>query len=135
MINYRLTAALAAGLIVAITVSNVFGSPMHITPAQAARWALSTPKPEYPKSARIRRATGSGYFKLRVRIKTGRVKEITILRSTGNKTLDTAAIQAFALWRFKTGVLPSIRSGKSDTKDPFADEDCLILVPLTFTSP
>jgi TonB family protein len=60
------------------------------------------------------------------------VKEVTIQRSTGHKTLNTAAIQTLRRWQFKPGVLPSIRHVDPKTKDPSADEDSFIGVPIIF---
>jgi TonB family protein len=80
-------------------------------------------------------ATGSGLFRLRVDIKTGRVKEITTLGSTGNAVLDIAAIQTLREWRFKPGVLPSIRQIYPRTTEPHADVDCFIRIPISFTLP
>src|SRR5437667_222785 len=81
----------------------------HITEAQARQWAISMPQPKYPEAARLRRITGSGFFKLRVNRASGRVTQIVTLRSTGNQLLDASAISTLQQWRFKTGVLPSIR--------------------------
>jgi len=123
-----LTAALfATGPLLSISAS------VHITAEQARQWAISMPQPEYPESARRRGITGSGFFKLRVEIKTGRVKQITTLRSTGDKALDTTAIQTLARWCFKPNVLPSMRQLDPKTKEPLADQDSFIGVPITFT--
>jgi TonB family protein len=105
---------------------------LQVTAEEAQEWAISTPQPEYPEAARLRRATGSGFFILRVQIKTGQVKEMTTQQSTGDKTLNTAAIQTLRRWRFKPGVLPSIRRVDPKTKDPSADEDSFIGVPIIF---
>jgi hypothetical protein len=71
------------GAVLTLTGANVRGS-VHITEEQARQWAVSTPQPKYPEAARLRRITGLGYFKLRVNRATGRVTQITVLRSTGN---------------------------------------------------
>jgi TonB family protein len=132
MITRHRSIQFAAAVFVALmSVSSVCASP-QVTEEEARQWAISTPQPKYPESARPRRATGSGFFILRVRIKTGQVKEVTIQRSTGDKTLNTAAIQTLRRWRFKPGVLPSIRRVDPKTKDPSADEDSFIGVPVTF---
>ena len=134
MITRHRSIQLAAALFVAImSVSSVCASP-QVTAEEAQQWAISTPQPEYPESARLRRATGSGFFILRVQITTGRVKEITTQRSTGDKALNTAAIETLRRWQFKPGVLPSIRHVDPETKDPSADEDSFIGVPVIFGS-
>ena len=104
---WHLSTIIAA--VLALTGANIRAS-MHITAEQARQWAVSTPQPKYPEAARLRRITGLGYFKLRVNRATGRVTEITVLRSTGNQLLDASAISTLRQWRFRGGgVLPSIR--------------------------
>jgi len=112
--------------------TNARGST-HITAEQARQWALSTPQPRYPEAARLRRITGLGYFKLRVDRATGRVKELTVLWSTGNQLLDASAISTLRQWRFRGGgVLPSIKQISPSSRDPFADRDLFIGVPVHF---
>ena len=95
-------------------------------------FAISTPQPTYPEAARLQRITGLGYFKVRVRTATGLVKQVSVLRSTGNQLLDAAAIKALSQWRFKAGVLPSTKRLHPSSHDPFANEDLLIAVPVHF---
>jgi TonB family protein len=104
----------------------------HITAEQARQWLISAPQPAYPESARVSRIQGSGYFKLIVRVKTGRIQRIVVFRSTGSSTLDTAAVQALRQWRFKPGVLPSMRQLHPPSKEPDADKNACILVPISF---
>jgi len=104
----------------------------HITAEQARQWTIFTPPPAYPESARIRGIQGSGSFKLIVRVKTGRIQRIVVLHSTGNSTLDAAAIQALRRWRFRPNVLPSMRKLNPPAKEPDADEDACIVVPISF---
>jgi len=131
--NYQRSVCATAVALVAMMISlSVFGST-HFTGEQLRKLALSMPLPGYPESARLRGAMGTGYFKVRVQRKTGRVKAITILRSTSDTDLDSAAIASLRQWRFKPGVLPSIRSVNPKTHDPFADEDFLMMVPVKFT--
>jgi TonB family protein len=106
---------------------------VSVTAAPPPIFALSTPDPDCPKSARLRR--GSGYFKLRVLIKTGKVKEVSTLQSTGDKVFDDAAIRTLSQWRFKPGMVPPNRPPKSDTKERFYDEEYFIKVPITFDCP
>src|SRR6266852_9819243 len=89
------------------------------------KFAIATPQPIYPEAARLQRITGLGYFKVRVQRATGRVKEVSVLRSTGNQLLDAAAIKALSQWRFKAGALPSIKQHNPTSHDPFANEDLL----------
>jgi TonB family protein len=43
--------------------------------------------------------SGSGAFQLTFDYDTGRLREIHIVRSTGKRVLDDAAISALKLWR------------------------------------
>ena len=121
---------LALAALVAIRISAAAST--HLTALQAREWTIFAPQPAYPESARTRRIQGSGHFKLIVRVKTGRIQRIVIFRSTGNSALDAAAIQALQQWRFKPGVLPSMRQLYPPTKEPDADEDACALVPISF---
>ena len=105
----------------------------ELTPEQVKQFEVSTPQPKYPETARLRRITGLGYFLLRINRATGKVIEITVLRSTGNQLLDSASISTLRLWRFKGGkVLPSIRQIHPSSRDQFADRDIRIMVPVHF---
>ena len=86
--------ALAALVIIPLSAT----ASTHLTAAQARERTIFAPQPAYPESARTRRIQGSGYFKLIVRVKTGRVQRIVIFRTTGNSALDAAAIQALRQW-------------------------------------
>jgi len=120
--------ALAALMVIRISAA----ASTHLTAEQAHKWTIFAPHPAYPDSARTRKIQGSGYFKVIVRVKTGSVQRIVIFRSTGSLALDTAAIQALRQWRFKPGVLPSMRQLNPPSKEPDADEDACILVPISF---
>ena len=121
---------LALAALVAIQMSAA--ASIHLTAAQARQWTIFAPHPAYPESARTRRIQGSGYFKLIIRVKTGRIRRIVIFRSTGDSALDGAAIGALRQWRFKPAVLPSMRQLYPPTKEPHADEDACVLVPISF---
>jgi protein TonB len=89
--------------------------------------------PEYPIEARAHHITGSGIFVLRVQIKSGRVKEVIIARSTGHAILDNAAVKTLREWQFKPDTLPSSKEIFLKGQNPFATEDSLIKVPISFT--
>jgi protein TonB len=88
--------------------------------------------PEYPIEARAHHITGSGIFVLQVQIKSGRVKEVIIARSTGHAILDNAAVKTLREWQFKPSTLPSSKEIFKG-QNPFAAEDSVIKVPITFT--
>jgi TonB family protein len=104
------------------------------SPEQIMSWRVKTPLPDYPMEARARRAIGSGVYKIHFIVKTGTVRYVQIVKSTGDKSLDTAAVTAFKQWRFKSGVLPTVRAlAQQASKEPYADEDFVVKVPVTFT--
>jgi TonB family protein len=71
-------------------------------------------------------------FKLYVYAKTGQLRSIKILRSTRDKALDAAAIWALLQWRFKPGALRTMRQLYPPSKEPHADEDACVAVPISF---
>jgi protein TonB len=60
------------------------------------------PFPDYPQWARARHLAGSGVFRARVD-EQGRVTQITILKSTGHKELDSLAVQTLSRWHGRPG--------------------------------
>ncbi len=75
---------------------------------------------------------GRWYVILRVRIRTGLVKDVQADRSTGSDLLDFAAIRALQQWRFKSDALPPIKVELPQRKDAFATEDSFVRVPVSF---
>lgn len=72
-----------------------------MTPAEMKRVMTSTPHPTYPPIGRLRALKGSGEFRLRIVEKTGKIIEVGVLKSTGHKELDDAALQALRSWRVR----------------------------------
>jgi TonB family protein len=122
--------ALAAAAVVLVTVDASAGP--YLTAEQGRQLAIAIPKPVYPESARQRRITGSGVFKLYVHAKTGRLTSVKILHSTGDRALDAAAVWALLHWRFKPGVLPTMRQLYPASKEPDADKNACVCVPVSF---
>jgi len=77
--------------------------------ASARTQALSTPSPDYPDTVRDRGITGQGVFMANLDSKTGTVRSVATLRSTGNELLDQAALKALRQWKFKPGRLLIVR--------------------------
>jgi protein TonB len=72
--------------------------------------AIYAPPPEYPIEVRERHLTGDGIIVVDVDQNTGYVTAAHVLKSTGHKILDNAALRAFRLWRFKPGkAKPQVR--------------------------
>jgi TonB family protein len=59
--------------------------------------------PEYPREARDNGVTGKGVAAVKVDQATGHVKSVSMIKSTGNESLDKAALRALQQWRFQPG--------------------------------
>lgn len=90
------------------------------------------PHPVYPADAIQRHASGEGVFLLRVQIKTGRVTQVTVGLSTGDRSLDAAAMKALLQWRFKSGSLSHRQVRSVDVQPPLTDNEALIKLPMRF---
>jgi TonB family protein len=64
--------------------------------------------PAYPYAARDQHLEGSGLYRLNIK-PDGTVDSVTILKSTGHRLLDEAAVDAFRQWRFKPGALHALK--------------------------
>lgn len=119
------------GLFLGIFASCVLAESRPLTKEEKA-FAIQAPQPEYPEAAKSKNITGAGVFEIRADVKTGKVKKVTILRSTGSSVLDKAALNTLQKWIFKPNALPPISSTQPQRKDKFANEDALIDVPISF---
>lgn len=88
------------------TASALAGVPL-VTRQQM--WA-NTPDPVYPPTALQKRIVGRGVFLLKIDPQQRTVSRVTILQSTGSKSLDDAAVQTLSKWRLR-------RSGLADRVD------------------
>jgi TonB family protein len=70
------------------------GEPLKLEPVYYA------PRPQYPQSARKQHLEGTGIAEIRIK-SDGSVASVKMLRSTGHKILDEAAIHGFLGWRFR----------------------------------
>jgi TonB family protein len=73
-------------------------------------FALYAARPRYPYEARAKSMQGTGVVLMRVDSRTGYVTSAQMLKSTGHKLLDDAALEAFRQWRFKPGTVSVVRS-------------------------
>jgi TonB family protein len=83
-------------------------SPQPNFKAKAA--AIYAPPPTYPKDAEGKHPEGRGVVLMEIDQKTGWVKSARMEKSTGNRLLDDAALQAFSRWRFKPGTAQRVHS-------------------------
>jgi TonB family protein len=58
-------------------------------------------KPEYPYEERAKKHTGAGLFRMDIDLKTGAVRQVTVVRSIEYNRLDEAAKHALVQWRFR----------------------------------
>jgi TonB family protein len=79
-----------------------------ISDEEMTRNAISSPPAPYPEEAQKRNLTGNGLYELRV-AKDGKVSQVAIVKSAGNRVLDQAARSAFLKWRFKPGVFVKVQ--------------------------
>jgi TonB family protein len=67
-------------------------------------WTVMPRYPRYPHGLHgIEFQEGSGIFRLSLDLKTGRVIDVTVVKSTGHSTLDGSAIEALRQWALKPG--------------------------------
>jgi TonB family protein len=59
--------------------------------------------PEYPDADRAKHHVGIGRYHIVLDLKTGGVTKISVIKSTGFRTLDAAAVAALRQWRWKPG--------------------------------
>ena len=120
-------------LLALLPVSFCFAASPQVTiPQDATALVLTAPRPEYAVEAQLRRERGSGVFLVRAKIKSGRVTQVIVARTTGYKLLDDAAVKALRHWWFKPGALVHREITKPRLTPPVAADECLVLVPLTF---
>jgi len=76
--------------------------PAPITPPDASAASLKNPAPRYPIESRRKREEGT--VRLRVVISVdGKVKSISIAKTSGFERLDEAALDTVRKWKFKPG--------------------------------
>jgi TonB family protein len=73
--------------------------------AFCVRDAVFAPFPGYIGDYAVvtRYIQGDGLYRLNIDVNTGRVRQVTIIKSTGLARLDTASTSAFKQWVFKPG--------------------------------
>lgn len=70
--------------------------------------AIYHPSPKYPYAARQQHCAGIGIFVLYVR-PDGAVSSVEVAQSTGYSILDQSRIEAFRQWRFRPGIVKSVK--------------------------
>lgn len=76
-------------------------------PARAAEVGVGNPLPSYPFAARRQGLEGRTVIRVRVS-PLGEAARVSVLESSGHRTLDGAALRALSDWRF----VPALRNGR-----------------------
>jgi TonB family protein len=87
----------------------VVRTPEIASYTSAKAFATFTPLPKYPLRARSPGVTGTGVCIVSVDPASGRVTGASMEQSTGDRTLDKSAVDAFRKWRFKPGKVSKVR--------------------------
>src|SRR5438552_14148178 len=92
-------------LAICLSLTLVAASPStsNRSPVPKVEVTVYAPNPQYPPEARQARLSGSGWFRLFF-TEAGRVTHVRVIKSTGSKILDAAAVQTLVHWRFKPGL-------------------------------
>jgi protein TonB len=78
--------------------------PARLSVPGAKSLAVFAPSPRYPTDEQGTRPAGRGLVLIEIDEKTGSVTFAKMEKSTGNKLLDDAALEAFRRWRFRPGI-------------------------------
>jgi TonB family protein len=94
-----------------VSISSVYAqsaTPAGIA-APAPLKAIYTPKPVYRPEWGRQGLTGKGVVLVTIDKETGKVTGARMLKSTGNKLLDGAALEAYSQWRFQPGTVSQVK--------------------------
>jgi TonB family protein len=85
------------------------GTSGSVSSSSARALALNAPWPEYPSAARQNKITGDGIAMMTIDPR-GSVTHVSMWKSTGNPSLDDAALRSFRRWRFKPGSVSRVKA-------------------------
>jgi TonB family protein len=80
-----------------------------IEEAESKQLLVFAAKPSYPYEAYRMRVSGEGIFDLKFDYETGHLREIHVVKSTGNNFLDGHSIGALKLWKAKPRSIHTLR--------------------------
>jgi hypothetical protein len=64
---------------------------------------VSSPLPDYPVADIAQKREGFGLFRVMLDLKTGVVRGVTVIQSTGMQSLDSYGVGTLSRWRWKPG--------------------------------
>jgi TonB family protein len=86
-----------------VFVSSLYAQIVAPATGQQPPKAIYTPQPAYRPEWAKQGLTGKGVVLVTIDQQTGKVAGARMLKSTGNKQLDGAALEAYSQWRFQPG--------------------------------
>ena len=97
-------------LVVAIPIVSAGASPEPLSLDEVVQrhLLLTSIWPVYPREARESHTEGVGIFELKFDYESGHLREVHVVKSTGNHYLDGHAIGALKLWKAKPRSIHSL---------------------------
>ena len=93
----------AVSVLALVSVCSLHAQTGTLPAGQQPPKAIYTPRPVYRPEWAKQGLTGKGVVLVTIDQQTGKVTGARMLRSTGNKQLDGAALEAYSQWRFQPG--------------------------------
>ncbi len=69
-------------------------------------WAadiVEHPKPQLPPAERAKKQGGEGFFRVILDVRTGKVRDVVVQRSSGYAAIDANVVRALRQWRLRPG--------------------------------
>ena len=93
---------LIIGLLVCVTCSSLLAD-QQVQRSTSKGDVVYKVTPRYPSRYQRAGIGGTGRFRMDIDFNTGKVRSVTIVKSTGSYGLDKEAVFALRQWRFKPG--------------------------------
>ena len=100
---------LLAVVVTLVSISALHAQSVSPMEQQPPLKAIYTPKPVYRPEWARQGLTGKGVVLVTIYQATGKVAGARMLKSTGNKLLDGAALEAYSQWRFQPGTISQVK--------------------------
>jgi TonB family protein len=93
---------LTLGVLICVTGASLFAEQQVERSASKADVVYRV-TPRYPSRFQRAHIGGTGRFRMNIDFNTGKVRSVTVMKSTGSYGLDKEAVFALRQWRFKPG--------------------------------